>query len=669
MSLINQIKKELRKGNTNSAIVLLRKTQDKSILREFKEQKLLLIPHNTDEFLSEYRSCACRLSGNKNEQEIELNYIQFCREYLRATQEIKNQIKALINPYLDKGFKSFLWQTNQHLTIFFDHLSIYFQNKFQTNKGEIIPSPEQLAKETESSIHILSAIANDGLFAFTCLANLFSEWQSEIIHESSDEPPKENIDVLVDALQLAGHLNSYQYALDKVSYGEWRVDHVNKINNKLIFKFSIIDIQLEIARDLGLKRMLSERFRPRKKRWLSEQLEDFAVYALDYAWNYYQDQSGLLIIDNYEYEKAKIHIVKILSQLNAEDELLVEINANNPVVISAYVTICVVLGFVVAADFLKKKSKRYSYRYSFPEIPKNEIEKILQNSFVGDNSIINSLDAFVTKLPIDYHIDLFKAPFLKIKDDKIIAFEYLSQSDWVFWIRSYLMQGGKIADKLGKHWEQYIAYVLKENNWQEVTERIKIRKNAKIVTDIDILVKLDYVLFIIQVKVHYGNGVNQYDQWKCKKKLIEGVQQAKLAEQAIKKDLDILKPHVKSFDLIKEVAHIQPLVVTNVHAFNGWVFDDVPILSTNSLMQIINGATVRFTTNDGTIVDEKKYANSECLSADYVLEFIKLPLDWRIGKPSYNVNYLEEDLGLSTLKLPLFESNYGISSLDFKNAE
>jgi len=657
-SLINKIKTDLKNHDLHSIINLLKHTQDLEVFQDIREQKMLTIPHTFNDLSREYLASVNRLLINKEEIECEQNYIYFIEKYLNTTQALKNKIKDLLLPFLNRELKEFLWLAGIQLNIFTERMVKQFYKDYEKTQNHLCKDIETLAEFSERSHHFLKGKLNDTLFAFTCLINLFSEWQMKDVQSDFIGINEENdARSLSEAFIFASQINSFQYAFDKISYGDWKVEKVIKVRHKTTFQFKITDSRLEIARDLGLRRIMTQTLIGREdKRWLRQSLEQFILSALDYGLDYYQNQNNTIKISKKEYEKVKLQAFRDLDQLNAEDELMVGLNMNSPEILSPYFTICCLLGFVIAADLIKKKSKSYLYQYMFPEIPEQKVKDFIDKFTTIDGIDLDYTNQFITKLPINQHLDLFKTPFLRNKQGKVFALDHLSECNWPGWARSYLMQGGEIANKIGKSWESYIAWIMQEYQWKEVFQGVKIRNNENILTDIDIVAKKENLLLLIQLKIHYGNSVNVYDQWKCRKKLINGVMQAKTASKEVQKDINILSPYFSSNSLA-EINQIQPLVLTNVHLFNGWKYDDIPIMSVGSLMQILTGANVTFVSKNKSEIFKRSYFKSKIVSVDEFLQFLNTPLDWRIGNPTYKLHYHREVINDSILEFPLFEND------------
>ncbi|MGN7787825.1 hypothetical protein ACTJIJ_25040 [Niabella sp. 22666] len=661
---ISQIKKDLQNGVINSSLQYLFSAVNISVFREFKEHKLLLIPPEAATLFEEYEKTARRIIPDQQELNKELRYLKFTEVYLLAIIDLKKQIKKLLDPYLKRSLKEFLFLIFQQVELYETQLT---EHLYEAIKDESLNkmSSDQLSEIHEWSHNALRGRILDMMFAATSLINIFAEWQLDNTEEEfvGVNETKE-IKELHDALMLSGNLNSYHFALDKISYGEWNVTEVGLLKNKPVFTFEFIDERFEKARDIGLKRETSDKLfvKKKNKRWLKDLLIDFASDAFDEAWDYYQNLGNIFLINNEEYRKGKAQMINSLETLDAEDELLVGMNPGKTEIISAYVVSCILGSYTIAAKYLTGKSPKHLYTFTCPEIPAQRVIQFIDRILVFGQPVINCLDLFICNLPLKQHLDLFKAPFIRNKDGKVYATDYLSE-DWANWARSFLMRGGKTADIVGKSWEGYIADIMRSNHWQKVVQGIKIKKDGRLLTDIDILAKRDDVLLIVQMKIYYGTGINHYEQWKFRSKLEHAVKQVRISESSITENIGILKPYFSDTEL-NEIKRIQPVVMTNSHMYNGWKYDDVPIMSIGSLMQIINGASVKFERTDGIVMNVKKYAASDIVSADEFIGFLEYPLDWRIGDSEYQTKYHQEEFEHAILNFPLLVNKEGNNSID-----
>ncbi len=657
MNSINRLKDHLRNNYSQSSIAHLKSATDVNVLLAFKEHKLLLIPEHKIELTNAYRETVYRLIPESAERGYELNYLTFLDSFSGHTREIESQVMEFLSPLTNRGLKEFLFLVitivNGHLAKMVEH---FYENLEQYDQQAM--EHEQLADFQASTQNSLRGRLVDTLFAVSNLLNIFSKCQtadpdSDFKGLLTDEEPE----FLFQAITISANINSYQYALDKISYGEWLVESIERNDSKPIYKFALTDFNLEKARDLGLQRILADRFKGRReKRWLRIVLENSILRAFDLAWDHYQNESSIFVSGIEKYDTGKKKLFALLDQLDAEDELLVGFNLTKSPVLSAYLSAVTLLAFALAAEQLKGKSSKGKYLFTCAKIPLTLIENFLTTIAINGAEIVDASGLFISDLPLVQHLDLFKAPFVRDRTGIVYALDNFVFDNWPESVRVNLMRGGPIANQIGKGWEQYVAYTMLNHDWEKVATGIKLKEKNKLITDIDLVAKKGDLLLIIQLKIYYGTGINQFEQWKFKNKLIHGVSQVKKAMEVIRLKKDILNHHFSKKEL-DEISVIKPVVMTNAHMFNGWKYDGVSIMSTGSLMQILNGATVRFTNQNHEVISEKRYAKSDKLTTQEIVGFIDEPLDWRIGSPQIEINYHHEIFSKSEMLFPTIQVN------------
>jgi len=654
----NKIKSDLANDDVISALNFL-DCGPPDVLEIFREQRLLLIPKDRDELFRRYEQKVREICKDQKIINYELNYIRFIDIYIQETYKINKEIKQLLQDFLFFDLKSFFFAINIHLENYFESIHLDLIELLKKNDLTSQPSSE-ISSNTEFAYHNLKGRINDALFGLTHLVNIFSELkESRPSSKIGKNLDLMNVEKLITAFNLVGRLNTYQYVLDQISCTEWYIENIIKIeNDKIVFEFSICDLLFQKAREIGMQRMLSRVIIGREKsRWLKQAIQSVQVQIFEHAWNYFQEKNNILLTSNKIFESTKESMLKNLDILDAEDELLVGTSEiNNTSIFGQYIVAATLTAFTYAAEGLKKQLPKKAFQFTFPYLPLNEIKKIISELRVAGKTIDKEIvEDYISSLPTKRHLDIFRKPYIRDHNNEVFATEHFVYSSWVTNARSTLMQGGKTADLVGKIWENYIADILRKNGWPTVIEGLKVKENGKLLTDIDIVAKRDHVLLLIQLKVYYGTGVNNYEQWKFKKKLEHGSRQVKISEAAIKEDMSILNNHFTKKEL-QEIKHIKSIVMTNSHYYNGWVCNDVPVMSAGSLMQIVNGATVKYTTGDGVVLSEEKYASTENLTVDEFISFVDLPLDWRIGPQKYKVREHIENFDNFIFKFPIFEN-------------
>jgi hypothetical protein len=650
-SEITKLKKSLRSGDTQHAENLLRSTNNINTLKVFREHKLLLFPSDNQNLCRIYRTKAEELLGYGEELKREIGYLDFLNHFIIETKKINREIEVLISCLLSKSKKEFA-------TLLFIEIDEYL-NKVKHDLFESLKEGINITHSIKTQSQFNEYLHNiargkslDCLFGVTNLLNIFSGIQNKIsfIENVSNYDRK----IVLDALSLASRINSYQYAFDCITYGEFFVSSVRFENEKKCYVFSFVDPLLQYARELGLRRTLSQKIIRNKQRWLGDIFRTISDSFLQSAWDFFNKSCKIIVLDNQDYLGARTKIEDSLKHLYSDDELLIGPNIKNDRIFLSYLNAFCLFSYSTVASFLERKSKYHSSEFLCPTIPISEIRDAITNTGLKINVEDSDIKLLTCKLPVTQHLKMFDTPFVECRTGHIFGLHSISQGDWPTWPKSIFMHGGKVGDLVGKVWEEYVANTLRDFKCEKVVQNIRLKIDKNEVTDIDILAKRGNLLMVIQVKVYYGTGINTYEQWKFRKRIEHGVQQATIAMDTLLSNKIILRNYFLENE-IAEIKNVKPIIITNSNIFNGWKFQGVSVMSYGSLMQIKNGAKVTYQTRTGEIVKEDALFESDIPTNDEILEMIETPLDWKLaGKPEKVIHHKEES-DRSVLYFPLLD--------------
>jgi hypothetical protein len=164
----------------------------------------------------------------------------------------------------------------------------------------------------------------------------------------------------------------------------------------------------------------------------------------------------------------------------------------------------------------------------------------------------------------------------------------------------------------------------------ERTNVVKLKKNGKQVTDIDMLLARDAVCVVLQIKALAGSGMNAYDHWRNKQIIEKGIAQAKVATEMLSSKA--LLSDILGRSVARQINIFQPVVLSTLHYFNGWQQHGVPVISIAALENLMRGATVNFWGAKGKLSDDIRFTKGEDISGDELLQFLQMPVDWRISE-------------------------------------
>ncbi|GGE18245.1 hypothetical protein HNP72_001311 [Sphingobacterium soli] len=329
---IKQIKNDLLRGINLSAMAYLKTSTSTLVLKEFKEQKLLLYATQDEQLKNEYINSVRRLC--KSDTQEELAYIDFVEVYIAETTRLYDDLLKTVDKNLLINLKTFLFNIISAVDEHVNHILQTFHQDFE--RDDITANtPNELTEKHEWAFNGLRGKLNDVMFAVTRLINSYP-----FLCENIDLINASNEDGIARALTICSNLNSFDYALDKISYDEWYVFKKDEMEDE--FFFIIKDLNLEKARDLGLKRELSSLMLSieKNKRWLQEFFANPIIEIFEWIWDYYQNKNAIILNENDIYESAKNSIISSLKILGADDELLVSTENNKSEILPLLLCSC-----------------------------------------------------------------------------------------------------------------------------------------------------------------------------------------------------------------------------------------------------------------------------------------------------------------------------------------
>lgn len=148
---------------------------------------------------------------------------------------------------------------------------------------------------------------------------------------------------------------------------------------------------------------------------------------------------------------------------------------------------------------------------------------------------------------------------------------------------------GNEVDKFGKNFETIVRGRLNDLNWKTVKNGIKIKKQGKIVTDIDLLSYHNGVVLIGQIKTaHCGRSC--YQIWKAKQTIDKAIKQINISMTMIEEDPNIIYSNLKREHIIgskSEIKSIIPIIITSSDYFLGYNKDNITVLGFEMLDHIL----------------------------------------------------------------------------------
>jgi len=649
--IVTKIKFDLDSGDIRSALAFLTTQATESDLETLKNQKILLRckdPKAQQELADTYKNATTRL-GLDSQKATELkNYAQFTTIAIRIFSEITDQVTSHKQAF-DKISMLDLLEVASEVLLKDDRE--YWESMWtstENNLRESDPEHRDNSDLTEWTLHEISGHINDMAFSVCRAINEASRWVNHNKRGVSGQALRQNAtNAFRPLVTLASKWNAIEYALDRVSYGEWNVKFLNPDIPEITF--DQVDVRLLRARTIGIRRQLVTRYFGRTFSPPARQIFENICHTLTQkALTFYEAQTRSIQFSFLDSMSLSKKITKLLDFLDTEDEFLIlsALKDDYSEIMAHYLAVIGLQTCSLVVAFIKEKlPHKYHRKLLCPVVPINLIVDAIALTDLQRQAIYNAISKQIITLPINHYLDLMARPYVQLTNGKAISLDALSNVNWASNIRG-IVEGGAIADTYGKIWEMYVKDLLKRYNWRIIGHGIKLKnKQGLIATDIDILALKNDMLLVIQVKAIFSEGITPYDQWKAREIIVKGTNQAKIAYEILTSDHDRIISIIGK-RAFSNINYIQPLVITNDTMFTGWNHNDIPTISVKALISHLRGAIVEFKNLKGEIVDSQRFSQEDSLTSKEFIDLLKNPLDWRIAKDSDAIEYVEANMDI-----------------------
>jgi Holliday junction resolvase-like predicted endonuclease len=443
--------------------------------------------------------------------------------------------------------------------------------------------------ENERRLHAHSGYANDVLFALARTLNEASRTAVQRDLQRPDAIPKAR-PIFLEAARLASRINSLDYVLDCVSFGEFAVAEFNAPT--MHFRMDFADARLSRIRLLAIRRrMIHLRTGHREPRFVRERLKD-VIPKLPLAFlDRHLEATGAPIPTEDELEKFERDATKLLDDLDAEDDLLLTAAGDNlrPSMLyhmSAALRWSTMAADVVAAKLPGKARRAFKKRVHLADL--------LMGLGDGDQIPVakEACNDLTITLPTESHIDLVRKPFVRTGEGTVRAALSLG-GPWALVVRESVNQGGNVGKIYGRRWEDYFAWRLRNTDWEVLGRNLAVADKRERLTEVDLLMLREDLLLVVEIKALTGSGITQYDHWKNRMIIEKGCAQASLAARYIDDHPQWLQS-IAGKATASRVRHVQPLVMTTENMFDGWEFAGVPVAGETTRKAITEGSKVEY---------------------------------------------------------------------------
>ena len=649
---IKRLRAALAAGDTECFTDELQSTASRDVLTAIREQKLLIKPHfaDGDAVADAVREAAvavlCRAEADHY-----FAYLEFIVEWHQCRMETGRRLSTIFNCL-------------PRITV--DQLFEIFGRALDQIVARIpraVPRVDQSVAEYERGLHHQSGTVNDTVFAaFRALNEA-----SRVIVDPRAQPlsPSTRFSVIrrfKRAIQVASELNSLEWILDCVTYGDLVVSEIERSSSVRV-RLDYADTRRSLLRELAIRRKLVLVVnRARAPRYMREMLQASESGVLEHAVDHY---AGLTGIDStcVDMKSLRDRSADALIMVDAEDDLLAASAASvgeSPQCSTYYLSAMCLHWFEMAASEVRKALPDGRRRLLVaPSIPTDVITEVI--ALGGGAQVATTIEQLSSKLPARSHYDLVRRPFLRMPDGETRCLPFGSHGNWNASIRETLISGGAIGKAYGEMWEMFFGDSFDESQWDVVGTNLELQSKGRVVTEVDLLLKRGDLLLVVEVKAEIGSGVTCYDHWRNRQRIERGCRQAALAAEFIRDQRNWLLS-VAGKKAAAEVRHIQPLVLTTVAMFDGWQFAGVPVIGELGRKAITKGAKVDYTDFSGRVLSTRWITKSEELSTDRILWSLCNPVELVISPEGLDVSYFDVCFPGLLVKLPEFRTRKEVES-------
>ena len=642
LSRLILIKDDLKAGNIDSLSSLLDEVSEVEPIEIIREQKLLLRimdPKGRLPLAEKYKSAARRVfSHNPTQLECEVNYADFAVLVCHARDQVARCATESLNLLPRVSLLELLRIVNR--------LALNWYEQIYTHAwGEVLPEidaerdkPANVAAISERALHQIAGSTNDVAFAIARALHEALRFVDADKTFTSGRALYDGVSKSFSRLvELASVWNGLEYAADQVSYGEWVVRSI-RCSPAAEVEFDVTDVPLAYARIIAIRRnavALTEGtqrlsvLRPQ----LEQLVPDFVSVCVAYMTRGWSRR-----IHTMEVRSLAAALRLRVAELEPSDDLLLAAGGVGNAIVEDYIAALSMRWFADIATFVAKHASKRHGRALDPAVA--SVEMIGAFLPLPDERRLRVKSAIRTMLDQraeTRHLDLLATPFIALPESHFVCVPTIDVCRWPADLRAKWLKGGDVGRRFGRLWEDFVSMTLKEFGWSILARGIKLKKNGKAITDVDVIAARNGLVLILQLKALAGQGVNSYDHWRNRKIIHKGAFQASAAIDFIRDEPLFLQSIVPK-RAVADVRRVQAAVLTNLHLFNGWQVNGVPVLSRNGLMTILNGGAVRYhKPHESTVIETKKFGSTSAWDGDEFIELLLNPVDWRVAQESLKV--------------------------------
>ncbi|MBR1285360.1 hypothetical protein JQ597_25245 [Bradyrhizobium sp. AUGA SZCCT0177] len=562
-------------------------------------------------------------------------YLDFSVEWSSAHARIAAELRAALQGLSRTSLSQLVDATGTVLRRYFDRLP------------SVEARPELSVAEYERRLGNANGFANDTYYAVVRAMNEAAK--ASLDHDAPllpDARMKRQIRSLERASVVASKLNALEWLFDSVTYGDMDVTRIPG-TDPIRFRMEFSDPRLHLLRTLAIRRaLILNTHGARARRFVREKLKELEDSFLDKAIGYYVDASG---IDRKEIDRDRLKRLSSaqLILVDAEDDLLSVADTKDRSAATYYSTAMALRWYAMTAEAVRTRVPRKPDRVLAARIPLYQIEEAIELG--GGKNVAAAIERLLSDLPAKSHYDLARRPFIREVPGIACYIPHGDGGTWNTTVRETLTDGGRRGDAYGRICEEFYIRGFVESDWKITGRNVHLRRDGRIITEVDILLRRGDLLLVTQVKALIGSGMTVYDHWRNKQTVVWGCRQARVAADFIQKNKDWLASVVGN-GAADEIRYVQPVVLTTVDMFNGWSYEGVPVIAEGGRKAITEGAKVRYTSSQtGETLYTQHFSTSKILWA------LENPLELMISPESMDIRHRETSVGGLFVAMPDFE--------------
>lgn len=453
------------------------------------------------------------------------------------------------------------------------------------------------------------------------------------------------------AVQIAGEINSLEWLVDSVTFGEFAVAEEFSHEGVAAFRFEFCDERRSVVRSLALRRRLVLRqYGKPTTRYLRDRLLEMQADVLADAVDHYCQKTGTNS-QTVEHSRAQEDSVSTLSHVGAEDDLLFAAARFSPAIAAYYTAAMCLRWYALGGQAVARARPGLGHRPEIFHIPLAAIIESLEDGANGAH-IRAALERLTLELPVRNHAQLVTRPFIRVSPQEACTFLGGDFGQWPVAIREGLIQGGALGKSVGKIWEDFIAGSFADTPWTIVGRGVKLRENGQTITDADLMLQREDLMLVVQVKALVGVGHTPYDHWKNRQVIELGCHQAKAAADFLMRAPGAIVAQCGR-RAAASIKVIQPVVMTNIAHFEGWSHQEVPVIASSTRAAICDGGRVDYVHSEsGHVVHTDHLVPPKALSTENILDLIREPLELRIAAGRHGVRHLAQRIGEAWFLIP-----------------